>query len=323
MLIQDFKQALLNKTLNDDLIIFVYSDNSFIADSYIKEICLQKNLTLNYINSLSEVTDSALSLVLDATSDLNILRVGTFEEELLDYTDFQHCVVVCKKINSKIKSLVEAYITEIPKLVDWQIKDYIKAVCPGLTIPTIDWFYEACCHDIYKIDSELSLLKIAPEDEQEETLKQLSLLTSSDLFIKYSVFELVDALIRNNKQLALNFLKHADYYSQSYISSNGTKERSLDAIGLVSLTLQKYKNILLLNYKSGVEEKQLGLSSGAIWHLKNDTKQIPLIQIMKAIDFLSGIDSRLKANPSKLDFIDNRPTALLEYIILGALACCA
>ena len=39
MNIQDFKQELLDGTLNEDLIIFVCPENTFIAETYVDEIC--------------------------------------------------------------------------------------------------------------------------------------------------------------------------------------------------------------------------------------------------------------------------------------------
>jgi len=321
MNIQDFKQELLDKTLNEDLIIFVNSENSFLAEQYINEICAQKNLTKNYINSLAETTDSALALVMDTTSDLNILKVDIFDELAEDYSEYKNCVVVCNKVATEIKEAVKDYIINIPKLTDWQVKDYMKTMCSGISEETQNWLYEACCKDIYKIDNELKTLSLIEPEKQEKTISELKQNKNSDLFIKDSVFKLVDALIHDNKEVALDFLNHADYYERPYTSSAGTKERDLDPVGLTSLLLQKYKNILLLNFKSGMTDEQIGISKGAAWYLRNETKNIPLQQIMKAIDFLSGIDSRLKQNPSNLDFIDCRPNAMLEYIILGALAC--
>lgn len=322
MNIQDLKQELLDGTLNEDLIIFVNSENSFLAESYINEICERKNLTKNYVETLAETTESALSLVMDFSNDLNIVKVDEFNEIADDYSEFKNCIVICNKVSPEVKEAANEFIVNIPKLTDWQIKDYIKTYCPGIKDELVDWLYEACCKDIYKINNELSLLSLIEPENLEKSIAELRQNNNSDLFIKKSVFSLVDALIKGDKDIALDFLKHADYYSRPYISSAGTKERDLDPVGLTSLLLQKYKNILLLNFKSGIDETQLGLSKGAIWHLKNEAKNIPLTQIMKAIDFLSKIDSRLKQNPSALDFLDCQPTAMLEYIILGAIACC-
>lgn len=305
MNIQDFKQELLNGTLNEDLIIFVCPENTFIAETYIDEICAQKNLTKNYISSLSETTESALALVMDFTEDLNILKVETFEEISEDYSKYKNCVVFCKKVAPAILEQVKEFIVEVPKLLDWQIKDFIKVSCPGLTDADIDWLYECSNKNIFKIKNELDKISLVAKEKQSEALKY----TGTDLFVQRPVFDLVDALVKGDEKIAAEFLKHAEDYT------------NLDPVGLTTLTLSKFKNILLLCFKSGVKESELGLSSGAIWHVKNDNRNIPLDRIQKAIAFLSNIDSRLKTNPSSLDFLGNRKTALLEYIIIGTLAC--
>ena len=305
MNIQDFKQELLDGTLNEDLIIFVCPENTFIAETYVDEICTQKNLTKNYISSLSETTESALALVMDVTEDLNILKVETFEEISEYYSKYKNCVVFCKKVAPAILESAKEFIVEVPKLLDWQIKDFIKVSCPGLTDTDIDWLYECSNKNIFRIKNELDKISLVAKEKQSEALKY----TGTDLFVQRPVFDLVDALVKGDEKIAAEFLKHAEDYT------------NLDPVGLTTLTLSKFKNILLLCFKSGVKESELGLSSGAIWHVKNDNRNIPLDRIQKAIAFLSNIDSRLKTNPSSLDFLGNRKTALLEYIIIGTLAC--
>lgn len=307
MNIQDFKQDLLENKLSNDLLVFVCPENNFLAETYIDEICSQRNLEKSYINTLSETTESALALVMDFADDLNILKVDTFNELADDYSEFKNCVVLCKKVDKVILEQVKDYIVEIPKLVDWQVIDYMKAICPGLDDNHCKWLYTATGKNIYKIKNELDKISLVDKESQGEALIK----TGSDLFVKKTVFELVDALINNNANIVKEVLQHVNEYSSSEI----------DPIGLTTLTLAKLKNILLLNYKSGVKESDLGLSNGAIWHIKNDNRNVPVDRISKAITFLSNIDSRLKSNPSSLDFIGNRRCALLEYIVLGTLAC--
>lgn len=305
MNIQTLKQEILDRTLNDDLIIFVCPENNFLAESYINEICEFKNLTKRYLATLAETTESALSLVLDYSADMNIIKTDTFVELADDYSEFKNCVVFCKKVDKVILEKVKDFVVEIPKLTDWQIKDYIKVNCPTLSEQDIDWLYEAAGKNIFKIDNELSKIKLISPDEQSKKLKDVC----SELFIHKQVFDLVDALVKNDVNTALDFIKHANDYD------------NLDPIGLTTLTLAKFKNILLVCYNSGVDTNSLGLSKGALWYLRNDSRGIPFNRITKAINFLSNIDSRLKSNPSSLDFSGNRKSALFEYIVLGTLAC--
>lgn len=303
--IRDLKREILNKTIGDGLIIFVCPDNCFLAESYISEICSFKHLSKRYISSLAETTESALSLVLDYSADMNILKTDVFSEASDDYSQFRNCVVLCKKIDKAIVEKAREFAVETPKLADWQTKAYIKAACPALSDVDADWLYEAAERNIYRIDSELSKIKLAPVELQSKELKTIC----SSLFVHKQVFDLVDALVKCDVETAVDFLKHENDYS------------NLDPIGLTTLTLSKFRNILLLCYNSGVDPNALGISKGALWHLRNENKGVPLPRIMKAISFLSGIDARLRENPSALDFTGCRKAALFEYIVLGTLAC--
>lgn len=347
MNIQDLKQNILDKEVSDDLIIFVCPESNFLAKTYINEICEQKNLSKNYINSLKETTESALSLVFDFSNDMNILMatdidektgllkdatygIGTFAEVYEDYSEFKNCVVICSKVSADVKEHAKDYIIEVPKLTDWQIVDYCLAKCPGLSEKAANWLLGACCHDIYKIDSELTKISLVEPKNQLDTLRELIKQPNTDLYIKEDVFKLVDEVIKGNKAVAKEYIKHANDYMIPYISSDGKKQRDMDPIGFTTLMLQKLKNILLLNYRSGIDKldkneqaKLLGFSNpNAIYYFKKDWGNIPIDRIMKMIEFLSGIDSKLKMLPSRLDFIDSRDTALFEYVVCGCLACC-
>jgi hypothetical protein len=303
--IMELKKEIIDRSLNDDLLVFVCPENTFLAESYIDEICAFKNLTKRQIATLSETTESALSLVLDYSADMNMLRVETFDELADDYSAFKNCVVLCEKVDKVILEKVKDYVVQIPKLIDWQIKDYIKAICPALPDSDVDWLYAASGKNIYKIDNELRKLRLLKPEEQSKELKNVC----SDMFVHGQVFDLVDALVKNDVMKALDFLRHANDYN------------NLDPIGLTTLMLTKFRNILFVCYKSGVDVSALGLSKGALWYLRNDGRTVPFSRVEKAIRFLSNIDSRLKSNPSSLDFSGNRQSALLEYVVLGTLAC--
>lgn len=303
--VRELKKAILSKSLGDGLLIFVCPDNRFLAESYIDAICAFKHLAKRYVMSLAETTDSALSLILDYSADMNVLKTDVFSEAAEDYSKFRNCVVLCKKADKSIADKIKGFVVEMPKLQDWQNKDYIKTSCLGLSDADVDWLYEACGHDIYKIDGALSKLKLLPVESRSKELRA----TCPDLFVLKHVFDLVDALVKCDVKTALDFVRHADDYS------------NLDPIGLTTLTLSKFKNILLVCYNSGVDPEALGMSKGALWHLRNENRGIPLPRVMKAIGFLSNIDSRLRENPSALDFSDCRKTAMLEYVVMGTLAC--
>ena len=98
MTLMELKKCIETQVVPEDFIIFLCSENSFIADQYIDAICEINNLTITNIHSLQAQT-SALSLVLDQNDELNVLKVDNFDELLIDYSSLTNTVVICNKIS--------------------------------------------------------------------------------------------------------------------------------------------------------------------------------------------------------------------------------
>ncbi len=305
MTLKDLKKGIIDNTLGDELIVFVCQGEAFLAESYISAICEKKALGMRYAQTLSETTRSALALVIDYSTELNVVKTETFSETADDYSEYKNCVVVCKKIDKSIAKDVEPFVISIPKTLDWQVKDYISLKCPGLTEKDANWLFEASEGSVYRIDNVLNMLLLLDEKNRSKSLHSVC----SDMFAKKQVYDLVDALVKQDLKTVADFVKRADDYS------------NLDPVGLTTLALSKFRNIALLCYRSGVKESDLGLSSGAIWHIRNDNRAVSMAYIQKAISFLSDIDLRLKANPCGLDFVGNKKNSFFEYVVTGILAC--
>lgn len=305
MTLKELKKEILENTFGDDLLILVCQDDTFLAETYIDAICEKKSLAKRYTQTLAETVESALALVMDFSSDLSIVKTETFSERSDDYSEYKNCVVICKKLDKSVMKNVEPFVVQIPRTLDWQAEDYVCVKCPGLSEKDAAWLWEAAEGSVSRIDNALNLLLLVDEKARSGALHSVC----SDMFAKKQVYDLVDALIRQDSEAAAAFVRHSDDYT------------NLDPVGLTTLTLSKFRNIALLCYRSGVKEADLGLSNGAIWHIKNDNRAVSMTYIQKAIDFLSEIDLKLKANPCGLDFVGNRKNAFFEYVVTGVLAC--
>ena len=244
MTLMDLKKSIEAQNIPDDFMVFLCSENSFIADQYIDAICEINNLVKTRINTLQDQA-SALSLVLGSTDELKVMKVDTFEEALIDYSGLKNTIVICNKIDEKVKPLVEDYIIEITKLADWQTKSYIKLICPVLNDDELDWLYQATNGDIYKMINEVDKIKLFPAPEQRSVLDAIRFSPDSDLY-SVSIFDLADAIIRNNKPFVLEFLTH--------------KNLNFDLMQIVGATLQKVKNIILVTQNSGKTASEIGIN---------------------------------------------------------------
>ena len=298
MTLMDLKKSIEAKNIPDDFMIFLCSENSFIADQYVDAICEINNLVKTRTNTLQDQA-SALSLVLGSTDELKVMKVDTFEEALIDYSGLKNTIVICNKIDKKVKPLVEDYIIEIAKLADWQTKSYIKLICPVLDDDELDWLYQATNGDIYKMINEVDKIKLFPASEQRSVLDAIRFSPDSDLY-SVSIFDLADAIIRNNKPFVLEFLMH--------------KNINFDLMQIVGATLQKVKNIILVTQNSGKTASEIGINDKYMYRLRKDWNGFPESRLKALLEFLSSIDLKLKTGS-----LDMSKEAQIDYFIANTM----
>ena len=114
MTLKDLKIAIMQKTLSDKFLILKNVENptkdsnaSFLSEQYLQEISKARNLEISKINSIYEPLQSTLSILV-SEKKLNVLKVDSFDETSLDYSQFVDTVVICNKIDSKIIPLLPA-----------------------------------------------------------------------------------------------------------------------------------------------------------------------------------------------------------------------
>lgn len=298
MTLEELKEILTNneKLLPEDLIIFKCSENHFLVNQYIEAICLKQQLQKNIIKSLAE-TESALSLVFSYETRLNVLYVDTFEEICADYSAHINTIIVCNKIDSKVEKKVSNFIINIPKLVDWQIIDYMKLYTKGLSDNSLNWLYNAANGDIYKILNTLDKVNLFEEAKRESVLAALKDEENTDLF-NMQFFEAPEALYQNNIMKIYDYLKHKECCE-------------IDAMSFVSQLLKLYKQNLFLIKSDKYTYKDLDLKSqGAVWAIKKNAPVVNDKTIEREIKFLSAIDLKLRSGELDID-----KSLLANYII--------
>ena len=112
--IQELKSKIESNEVSDKFMIFVCADDTsrIITDQYIDLISSNKGLTKTYISNLDEIQDAGF--IID--THLYILNTDTWEST----NTHDNCIVVCNK------SIQSDYSIAIPKLQDWQLKDFIS-----------------------------------------------------------------------------------------------------------------------------------------------------------------------------------------------------
>ena len=160
----------------------------------------------------------------------------------------------------------------------------------------IDWLYQATSGDVYRITNEVDKIKLFPSSsEQKQVLNELRFSPESDLYA-VSIYDVADALIRNNKAFVLDYLRH--------------EENGFDLMSIVGMTLQKVKNIILLTQNSGKTATEIGLQDKAGWAIKKAYSGFPVARLQYLLQFLSGIDLKLK-----MGLLDMSKEAQIDYLM--------
>ena len=296
MKLQDIKKAIIDKSIGDNFLIFLCEENYFIADQYIEAIATIKNFNLQYINSLAEL-ETATALVTEGAETLYVLKTDTFEEIKVDYSKFENTIVVCKKIDKKLDKITKDFVVKIPKLEEWQVVAYIQAICPDISTADSSLFYKAAGKNIYKVDNEISKVALFDKTRQREIFMSLLFDDGSDMY-SIDTFELSNKIIENNKARVYEILARRKYLN-------------LDPFPLIGSLLKTFKQIVLVNHKSGITDfAEIGMSPAQVSTYKRIYSGFALDYLADNIKFLSGLDYKLKSG-----LLDMNKDQLLDYII--------
>lgn len=108
--IVQLKKKLLDNTVDNSTLVFKYSDNKFLCNSYIDKICEDLKKEKKFINSIKDI-DNTEDLFDSPESYLFILDV----EELTENIESQkeNLIVVTRKVPDKFKDIT----IEFPELI--------------------------------------------------------------------------------------------------------------------------------------------------------------------------------------------------------------
>ena len=294
MTLKDLKIAIMQKTLSDKFLILKNVENptkdsnaSFLSEQYLQEISKARNLEISKINSIYDPLQSTLSILVPEKK-LNVLKVDSFDETSLDYSQFVDTVVICNKIDSKIMPLLTDFVVEISKLENWHIEDYVKTLVPNGTTSNLNWLTKASQYKVHRILNELDKVKLFSPGEQENILKALRNETQSDLYRNFDL----------EKELEIK-----DFSAQAVASAIISKNMSQASYFLLRRQFFDF-DITLLNY----------------WLLKLLVDKVPMTfaadqpALIDKIEFVSGISNRIRKGELEL-----QNSSLFDYISLNLL----
>lgn len=287
--IKELKNKIESNTLTDDLLILKYEDSKYLCNQYVDTIC--KNKKLNKVNIQSIYDINLNDDIFDSeSSDLYVLDV----DELKEYptNEYKNLIILCKKVPD---NLTVDFI-KIPKLVNWQIEDYVAMRLPGLSKKEVEWLCSVCQYDIYRLNQECNKLEIFLPNNQ---LLIFNLINQENGYCDLntlSIFDLSDAIIKLDSNKIEEVLSNRNYID-------------LEPAGLLTILITNYKKLISVYYSNAwnsslnVSDKQYNYYKKFICNKYN--KKYALVNILEC---LTEIDYLLKSGV--LDYNN-----IIDYII--------
>ena len=297
MTLRELKTMINTGDISFTNLIFTYSDNDFLLNTYLKKISeLFETETFTSLQDLQE----AIEIANTWGTASNVLYI-TYIEKLEEITLHQDkkVIFVCKDISKELKKEYKEYIVEFPKLEKWQIEEYTKQLLPGLKPEERQWLCTITNYDIWRLQEEIDKISIFDVSNQESIFLELNKENGYDDLTELNIFNLINAIVKRNKDDVLSVLK-------------SIKIIDVEPVGLVTLLLKQFKNILSIQSNPKVSCETLGISQKQFNAIKHNCGKYTITELIKIYDLLTSIDYKLKSG-----LIDNNQ--IIDYVICNIL----
>lgn len=300
MKLRELKENIKQNSLDFNTLIFVYTDNKYLINSYIDEITKLKGLEILKVEDLQELYSQfelSNSFFEDIDNTLYVVEVDKLQD--FEVVDNHNVIIICKEVDKSLKETLKEYIIDFPKLDKWQIEDYTKVLLPGLSDEERKWLCTITNYDIFRLSEEIDKIRIFNKDDQEKIFLLLNKENGYEDLTELNIFNLVNAIVKRNKDEVLKILK-------------SIKVIDVEPVGLVTLLSKQFKNLLSIQSNPKVTFDELGISQKQFNAIKYNCGKYNLNELIDIYQLLASIDYRLKSG-----FIDNNQ--IIDYVICNIL----
>lgn len=248
--IEELKEKIINNDIDDQALIFIYSDNNFLCKQYANEIAKNRKLNISRIDDLNVAANDDAFFDMQV-SDLYIYEVDKLNQRIDD--TLKNIIIICKEVRDDVATNIECI--EFPKLAKWQIEDYVKMRLPGLSEIQSKWLCEITSYNIFRIDQECKKIELFPEGAQKDLFDQLNLDNAYCDLNTYSIYEFTNAIMKKDYNTVVNILKELDYVD-------------IEGTGLITIFKKQLKALIKIKANPYASAESLGISTGQYSALK-------------------------------------------------------
>lgn len=298
--IRELKNKIENNMLDDSVLILKYTDNKFLCNHYINSIIEKRNKIKLYIHSINEISNDD-SFFESVDNYLYVLDVDKLTEQVDD--SYKNLIIITKEVP---EDLGIDYI-DVPKLLNWQIEDYVKMRLEGLGEKEILWLCDITKHNIYRLENECNKLSLFPPLARKNIFKEFNEEDTYSDLSSLNIFNFSTALLKKDYNTINEILK-----SKSVIDIEG--------IGLVTILYKNIKNIIDIQFNSNATAEKLGMPPKQFAAVKYSVGKYTNSQLIKMFKFLTSLDLKLKSGG--LQFNNNSRDnngILVDYVTVNIL----
>lgn len=302
MTLEEFKKQLDLGIPLTKAVIFLNSENSFLSDQYINYTAEKLNLKLSYVEDITSLLPDkndifGCGFTID-TSYLYVHHIDKFEYIDEEIQNISNLLIITDKMDKK--NPLYDLVIEMPKLENWQIKDYVYSVADGVNEKKLDWLISVAKNDIYRLDNECRKLALFNVKERD---KLFELFASEDAYSdlsNYMIFDLSTAIVKK------------DLKTISYILED-LKNIDVEPIGLATVLYNNFRDILSIQLDRTASAEKLGMKPNKFYAISKSCGVYNKDQLLKIFDCISSVDFKLKTGQLPADKI-------IDYMILNILS---
>ena len=304
MKINVLKEQIESKKVQDDCIIFLYEDTPFIARQYIDAISTIRGMDVVYIDGVDALISEATSIWGDdpevTDNTINVWLTDELNKITTDIVSCKNLIIVTKGIADRdSETEYSSFIVEIPKLSEWQIKDYVYSLGEGADQADLDYIYALYGKDMFRLDQEMSKLRIFAQNERLYLLKSM---IQDGAFVDTTtsdVFDFSNALVNKDIKALTRLITEMD-------------RLGVNNFGLLTILINNFRKYLTVRLRSDPTPGNTGLTDKQIYAIKKASSPLTCSQIVSIFSELCDIDKKVKTGELPADM-------MVDYMVVKIL----
>lgn len=283
--------------------MILISEDKFIPLSYIDEISKNFDFSITYIESLEEIrtpVDDIFGSGEESSSDIIV-----FNTELVDFSDEllynkNNLIIIANKIDKGPKKFYGDLVIEVPKLVEWQIKDMVYSFCRGVDTKNLDWLIHNCNGDVNRLYQESLKLKIFNENERKDVFDEMVEDGAFNDLSSNTIFNFTNAILRKDIEGLKIIYEEIDNID-------------VNDFGLLTILYNNFLNIINIQLGINPTAESLGIKPNQFNAIRYNCGYYSENQLVNIFKLLTDMDRRVKNG----EF----PTNIMrDYLILSILS---